>query len=643
MVYAETVRERRLEGRSAGNSSMPFGATVLPDDRGVQFRLWAPTAQTVELLIDERAYPLQADPKGWFSAIVPEAHAGILYQYRINQTITVPDPASRCQPQDVHGPSQVIDPARFQWRDVAWNGCPWETVILYELHVGTFTPEGTFKALQEKLDYLLELGVTAIELMPIAECPGVRNWGYDGVLPFAPENRYGTPDDLKALIQAAHEKGLMVFLDVVYNHFGPEGNYLHTYAESFFTDKYDTPWGAAIHFEGAPEVRDFFIWNAIYWVNEYHFDGLRFDAVHAIRDASAKHFLTELAERVRAAVSPARQIHLVLENDDNLSRFLTGKTEGHDAETPVKSGFNAQWNDDFHHAFHVLLTGEQGGYYADYAKQTSARPAIAHLARCLTEGFAYQGEASPYRHQEIRGEKSRHLPLSAFVNFLQNHDQIGNRAFGERLSVLAPPQAMRAALTVLLLQPAVPMLFMGEEWQTRQPFQFFCDFGPELAPLVREGRRKEFARFPAFSDPANRERIPDPGALSTFRNSALDWESLDIPSHAAWFEWCKQRIATRKQAILPRLLRAGSGENMKRGYELFESTGLLAWWRFSDGETLLLAANLGAEPLTFRTSEHHNLVKLRDAELLFESEPAAFDRLCADRLPEWSAVWLIVP
>ncbi len=415
---------------------------------------------------------------------------------------------SRFQPDDVHGASEVIDPSAYAWKHPGWCGRPWEDAVFYELHVGTFSPEGTYGGVADRLRYLKDLGVTAVELMPVADFPGARNWGYDGVAIFAPDSIYGRPEELKALVDAAHELEMMIFLDVVYNHFGPEGNYLHAFAKRFFNPDRHTPWGAAINFDGEDSrpVRDFFINNALYWLEEYRFDGLRFDAVHAIEDTSKPDILTELAETVHSRVDSRRHVHLVLENDKNESRYL-----GRDGALRPRH-YVAQWNDDVHHAYHVVVTGEGGGYYKDYADRPGE-----HLARCLTEGFAYQGDPSPFREGEIRGEPSAGLPATAFVSFIQNHDQIGNRAFGERINMLAPAEAMRAATTILCLAPAPPMLFMGQEWASSRPFLFFCNLGPELVEPVREGRRKEFASFPEFSDPKARERIPDPNAETDLR------------------------------------------------------------------------------------------------------------------------------
>lgn len=603
---------------------MPFGAQILPERHGTRFQLWAPSAENVDLVIEDQFFQMQAAGEGWFSLITPEAGHGTLYQFLIDGKLHVPDPASRFQPRDVHGPSQVIDPGRFEWRDGDWRGRPWEEVVLYELHTGTFSPEGTFKGIEKKLDHFVELGVTAIELMPISDFPGSRNWGYDGVLHFAPDNSYGTPDELKELVQAAHAKGLMVFLDVVYNHFGPEGNYLHAYAKDFFTDRYSTPWGAAINFEGLLPVREFFIENALYWLKEYHLDGLRFDAVHAIYDESERHFLNQLAETVRARMAetePGRHIHLVLENDDNNATYLTGDK---------RNVFNAQWNDDFHHAMHVITSGDAGGYYADYAEGTSAKPAVAHVGRCLTEGYAYQGDASPYRGGKLRGESSAHLSPTAFVNFLQNHDQIGNRAFGDRLIRLADTRALKAALEVLLLAPSIPMIYMGEEWETEKPFLFFCDFSDELAPLVTEGRRKEFAQFPEFSDPETRERIPDPAAVKTFQDSCLDWDELKQPKHRQWFAFYQQLLAVRKEQIIPRLpeLVPEAGAHT---FEIYGHTAIHVQWKFRNGESLALIANLGPEPVSIHA-------KPDVIATIYASEPGLETGL--ERWPAWSVCWM---
>ncbi len=554
---------------------MPFGAELRPD--GVAFRLWAPAQPTAHVVVDGVERPLERREDGWFERVVAEARAGSRYAFAFPGTdLRVPDPASRFQPESAHGPSLVVDPSAYAWRETNWRGRPWHEAVVYELHLGTFTPEGTCAAAAARLPELAALGVTAVELMPVAQPAGGRNWGYDGVLPFAPQRAYGSPDELKALVDAAHALGLSVLLDVVYNHFGPEGNYLHLFAGDFFTERHHTPWGAAINVDGerSATVREFFIQNALYWLREYRFDGLRLDAVHEIRDDSPRPFLDELAARVRAAVEPDRHVHLVLENDANAAGLL--------------DRYDAQWNDDAHHAFHVLTTGERDGYYRDYADAPAK-----HLARALAEGFAYQGEPSLHRGGAARGEPSAGLSSTAFVDFLQNHDQIGNRAFGERISALAPPEALAAASAVLLLAPAIPLLFMGEEWAASTPFLFFSDFGPELAAAVTAGRRKEFAAWPAFSDPATRERIPDPQAPATMRASVLRWDERAEAPHAAALALHRELLALRARAIVPHLASGAYGE----GWETFGGTALVVRWRFGDGARLALIANLGAAPV----------------------------------------------
>jgi maltooligosyltrehalose trehalohydrolase len=560
---------------------MPFGAELLAGG-GVRFRLWAPALSAVSLHVDDLPdRPMAAAGGGWFEAVAVEAGAGSHYAYRLPDGGTVPDPASRRQPADVHGPSEVVDPEAFVWTDAQWHGRPFEEAVFYELHVGTFTPAGTFDGVVAELDRLARLGVTAIELMPLAEFPGRRGWGYDGVYPFAPEASYGTPDALKRLVCAAHARGLMVFVDVVYNHFGPEGNYLARYAPAFFTSQHETPWGAAIDFAGAQArtVRDFFIHNALYWLEEFHADGLRLDAVHAIHDASRPHVLEELAETVQRRLGVERRVHLVLENDGNEARYLARASDGR------PRWYAAQWNDDAHHALHVLLTGERTGYYADYADQPAAR-----LGRALGEGFGYQGEPSPFRGGAARGEPSTHLPPTAFVTFLQNHDQVGNRALGDRLAALAPPRALRAAMALLLLAPSPPLLFMGEEWGARTPFPFFCDLGPALAPLVREGRRREFAHDPAFRD--NLERVPDPTAEATMAAAVLHPGERRTPRARRWTHLVRALLEVRRREIVPRLRGSGDGR-----FEPLGAKAVALRWRLGDGTTLATVANLDARAL----------------------------------------------
>ncbi|MFL6648926.1 MAG: malto-oligosyltrehalose trehalohydrolase [Sulfurifustaceae bacterium] len=598
---------------------MPFGAEAL-DNGTVRFRLWAPGAQAVELCFvgagAEARFAMTRQAEGWFET-VQAVRAGSRYHYRMGGDRGVPDPASRFQPEDVHGPSQVIDPRTYVWSDSAWRGRPWEEVVLYELHVGSFTAEGTYAGLERKLEYLRALGVTAVELMPLADFPGQRSWGYDGVLPYAPDAQYGRPDDLKRLIDKAHALGLMVFLDVVYNHFGPEGNYLSQYAPAFFTDRHHTPWGQAINFDGpgSRTVRDYYIHNALYWLEEYHFDGLRFDAVHAIRDDSTPDILMELADAVARGPGRERHVHLVLENDDNLARYLKPDANG-------RRPYDGQWNDDIHHAMHVLATAESAGYYADYADAP-----LEHLGRCLAEGFAYQGDASAFRHGEPRGEPSVDVAPTAFVSFLQNHDQIGNRAFGERITRLAPPERVRALSAIFLLAPSPPMLFMGQEWATERPFPFFCDFGPELAQAVTEGRRKEFARFPEFSDPQARERIPDPNDPATFAQAVLDWDAVERDASADWLAWHCEVLRVRHAEIVPRLAQLASGAGR---YALLKERGLQVEWMLQEGGVLRLLANLSDVPLAVPTPS---------GRIIYKYSPAAAEPWSGGQLPPWAVVW----
>lgn len=563
---------------------MPFGAEPAGGNR-TRFRLWAPTARTVELVLGDARAPFAMPDigEGW-RELVLEAPAGTRYRYRIDGELEVPDPASRCNSDDVHGASEVVSPEAFEWPDDSWQGRPWEEAVIYELHVGTFSSEGTFAGVEARLDYLARLGVTAIELMPVADFPGKRGWGYDGVLPFAPDTAYGRPEDLKRLVAAAHARGLMMFLDVVYNHFGPDGNYLHVYAKRFFTERHHTPWGAAINFDdaGSRAVREFFIHNALYWIQEFHFDGLRFDAVHAIADDSTPDIIVELAERVRRGPGTAREVHLVLENDKNQARYLVRSEAGR------PRWHTAQWNDDIHHAFHVLLTGEADGYYSDYAK----RPAW-YLGRCLAEGFAQQGDISEYREGFARGEPSAHLPPAAFVSFIQTHDQVGNRAFGERLSMLVQEAPLRAATVAWLLAPSPPMLFMGEEFGAITPFLFFCDFGPDLAAAVTTGRRREFARFERFSEPAAQAAIPDPNAPDTFARSKLDWSCIRREPHARWLDFYRDLLTLRRKRVAPHLF----GTSGHAGhFDVLSDGALVVRWQLGDGSRLTLYLNLAAAP-----------------------------------------------
>jgi malto-oligosyltrehalose trehalohydrolase len=592
---------------------MPFGAAAAGDGP-VRFRLWAPAADRVGLVVGEggarRTIPMEAMRDGWHGARVAGLAPGTTYAFRVDGGEPVPDPASRFQPADVNGPSAIVDPRAFEWPDDDWRGRPWHEAVLYELHIGTFTPEGTFAAAEARLDHLVRLGITALEVMPVADFAGRRNWGYDGALPFAPDAAYGTPEDFKRFVAACHARGLMVLLDVVYNHFGPEGNHLHRYAPQFFNPAHQTPWGAAINFDGerARPVRDFFVHNALYWIEEFHLDGLRLDAVHAIADDSPTHIVTEIARAIAEGPGRERPVHLVLENERNQARFLEGRWRA-----------SAQWNDDWHHAAHVLATGETDGYYRDYA----ARPAM-HLGRALAEGFAWQGEPSPHHHGEARGEPSAGLAPLAFVPFLQNHDQVGNRALGERLAALADPRALRLVTAALLLAPAIPLVFMGEEFAASTPFLFFCDFHGELAAAVRDGRRREFAAFERFRDPAARDRIPDPGAEDTFRASKLAWEEARHGEHAAMLALYRELLRIRFARIVPHL----AGDRFAARFALHGDAGLAVDWTLGDGARLHLRGN-------FSESEAHGIAPAPGA--LLHSEGGARD----GRFPAWSGAWTL--
>jgi maltooligosyltrehalose trehalohydrolase len=584
-------------------STSRFGPQL--DAGAVTFRLWAPNATKVELLLDG---PQAMAPvgSGWFERDVRGAQAGALYQFRIDGELTVPDPASHFQPRDVQGPSEVVSHA-YSWRCAEWRGRPWNEAVILELHVGTFTREGTFRAIIDKLDDIAATGITAIELMPLADFSGNRNWGYDGVLLFAPDSAYGRPEDLKALIDAAHERGLMVFLDVVYNHFGPEGNYLPRLAPDFFTSRHTTPWGDAIDYR-VSEVRAFAVENALHWLEHYRFDGLRLDAVHAIVEAGDPPVLQDISKAVgKLAQETGRTIHLVLENDDNTASLLD-PLEGRPA-----GRYRAQWNDDYHHAWHVLLTGESGGYYGDYVQ--NPRSAII---RSLCSGFIYQGERSPHRKGRARGEPSGHLPPTAFVNFLQNHDQIGNRAYGDRLTSLAQAESLEAALCITLLAPAIPLLFMGEEWGTRHPFPFFCDFSGDLADAVRRGRKAEFEA--QFSGLSHTDEPPDPLTEETFRSAVLDWSEREQKPYAGRYALVRNLLAARRRCIVPMLATISGGEARQSGVEIVHVA-----WPLDAARTLNLIANLSDSECAAPT---HSEI----AEMIWGGA-------VPPRLPPWSVFW----
>jgi malto-oligosyltrehalose trehalohydrolase len=599
-----------MQGGMRRQQALLHGAECLPEG-GVRFRLWAPAHKNVMLDLDGQPKLMRPADGGWHNLDIPTAGAGSKYLFVLPDGTKVPDPASRFQPEDVHGPSEVIDPTAHDWLDSDWKGRPWHEAVVYELHVGAFTLDGTFRAAMERLDYLVDLGVTAIEIMPVSDFPGGRNWGYDGVLPYAPDSSYGRPEDFKAFVQAAHARGVMVILDVVYNHFGPDGNFLPAYAPQFFTDRHKTPWGAAINYDGehSKPVREFVIQNALYWITEFNLDGLRLDAVHAIMDDGPKHLLDELAEQVRSGAG--RPVHLILENEENQASRLARRADGE----PLT--YSAQWNDDVHHVLHVAATGEDKGYYVEYLGDTEK------LGRALAEGFAFQGQMMAYRG-ENRGEPSAQLPSRAFVTFIQNHDQVGNRAFGDRISDFAPALAVRAIAAVYLLLPQVPMIFMGEEWAAKQPFPFFCDFDGDLADAVRKGRREEFAKFPEFQDEEMRERIPDPQAPETFASAKLDWADLERDAHAETLAWYREILDVRKREITPLIPHIGGYAGQ---FEVVGPDVVTVSWNLDNGKRFLrLEANLSARPVSFELAPSDKLIWLEGA-------------LAETGLAPWSVRW----
>ncbi len=500
-------------------------------DQGVHYRTWCKHDRADVLIVDAagkiiRAIPLLAEGDGYFSALDVAGRAGDLYQYRLDDSQGWPDPASRWQPAGVHGASMVIDPVAYEWQEKNWNAPPFSQLVIYEVHLGTFTPEGTFRSAIARLDHLVSLGVNAIELMPVADFPGARNWGYDGVMLYAPARCYGHPDDLRALVDAAHARGLAVILDVVYNHFGPDGNYVGVYHGDYFDPAGHTPWGAALNY-AAPAVRAFFLENAPYWRREFRIDGFRLDATHEIADKSARHLLAEIAAEVRSLGG-----FVIAEDERNEPALL---------RLPERGGFGLDgvWSDDFHHVVHVMLTGEREGYYENFDGTPH------ELAETLTHGWLFRGQKQRSTG-EPRGGDSADFSPDQFVFCISNHDQVGNRALGERLGHLIAPAAYRAVSALLCLVPQMPLIFQGQEWSASTPFQFFTDHNPELGRLVTEGRRREFQKFAAFRDPAIRETIPDPQAATTFENSKLRWTELDQPAHAGVHLLYRECLALRQ-------------------------------------------------------------------------------------------------
>ncbi|MBU9836526.1 malto-oligosyltrehalose trehalohydrolase [Rahnella sp. L72c] len=539
----------------------------------VLFRVWAPGQDKMTLRLSGENKDMLPKENGWFEFVATGVSPGEEYQFILADGLPIPDPASRAQLADVNGPSLVTSSSGYTWQNLDWKGRPWEETVIYEMHIGTFTPEGTFSAAQEKLAWLAETGITMIEVLPLSQFGGNRGWGYDGVLLYAPHSAYGSPDDFKAFVDAAHGVGISVVLDIVLNHFGPEGNYLPLLAPDFFDPQRTTAWGAGINYRNEA-ARCYIAQAPLYWLKEYRLDGLRFDAIDQMKDTSSPHILIEIAERIREEITD-RPVHLTTEDSRNVI-FLHPRNA--DGNVPL---FTAEWNDDFHNAIHVLSTGETHAYYQDFAQNPEKL-----AARALAEGFAYQGEKSP-QTGEPRGAVSRRQPPVAFVDFIQNHDQIGNRAHGDRLITLAGAERTRVLLAALLLSPHIPLLFMGEEYGETRPFLFFTDFEGELAQAVREGRAREFEGHSDYGS----ETVPDPNALSTFENSKLDWQKLTHPEGKNALALTRKLLALRQKHIVP-LLTPAKGEV---GQIVGTSAGFLAVkWVFPRG-TLSLVLNVGED------------------------------------------------
>jgi len=539
------------------------------------FRVWAPRASTVELVLGAGPrHPLAGpDDRGWFEVDVEGAGPGDDYAYSLDGGDPRPDPRSNWQPAGVHGPSRLVDHSAFEWTDGGWQGGgPLAEAVVYELHVGTFSPEETYEGAIAKLDHLVDLGVTAVELLPVVEYPGRWGWGYDGVDLYAPNSGDGGPEGLKRLVDACHARGLSVIFDVVYNHLGPAGNYLGEYGP-YFTDRYGTPWGEAVNLDGrdSDPVRAFVLDNALMWLRDYHADGLRLDAVHAIVDTSATHILEELAVRVdELEASGGRSKFLIAESDLNDPRTVRERELG-------GHGMDAQWSDDFHHALHALLTGEQAGYYSEFGT-------VCQLAKALRQAFVFDGCYSPHRRRR-HGRTPTGLPATRFLGYLQNHDQVGNRAAGERTSMLLSDGLLKVAAALVVLGPSVPMLFQGEEWGASTPFLYFTDHeDPELGRAVTEGRRREFASF--GWDPTD---VPDPQDPETFRRSKLDWAEIDRPPHADVLDWHRRLIALRRSTPA---LTDGRFDDVEVA---FDKAG--AWLAYSHGP-VTVACNFGTEEAT---------------------------------------------
>ncbi|MEF2070525.1 malto-oligosyltrehalose trehalohydrolase [Consotaella aegiceratis] len=598
---------------------------TLLGDNGTRFRLWAPGAKSIELAVAGQSgldfLAMIRNDGGWWQTTTDAVAVGGGYGFRVNGDLVVPDPAARAQIGDVHGLSKLVDPKAYRWKSGDWAGRPWEDAVFYELHTGTFTPEGTFEAIIGKLDYLKKTGITAIELMPVAQFSGKRGWGYDCVCLYCPHEVYGGVEGLKRLVDAAHERGLMVFLDVVYNHFGPDGNYIGSYTPEFFHNEVHTAWGAAIAYDEKP-VRDFMIENALFWLEEYRIDGLRLDAIDSIEDVTDEPLVRELAAAVRERIT-GRHVHLTSEDARNITWHVERDDDGRPRYV------SGEWNDDFHHTAHAIATKESEGYYQDYS-----RGAVRQMARALAEGFVYQGQHSPHRDKDV-GFPSSHLPPTAFVNFIQNHDQIGNRAFGERLTDLASRRIVAVLQSILLLAPQIPLMFMGEEYGETNPFCFFTDFHGELGDLVREGRRAEFKHFAAFHSPESRKLIPDPNDPETYNQCKIDWTTHGRSTYRRRLDLVTRLLTIRRERIVPLLKGVGGSIG---SYHVDNDTDAFAvTWHLADHATLHLFANLDDEPW----SVPHDVTPqdLHEGEVLFDHEPGAADSLAKGELPGPSVVF----
>jgi maltooligosyltrehalose trehalohydrolase len=508
---------------------LPLSAQMQGDK--IRFRVWAEKPQTVEVVLFEgekeiAAHPLQVDEDKYWVTLLDNLGAGTQYMYRLDGKTLRPDPVSRYQPKGVHGVSEVIQACKFKWTDANWRGIPASKIVLYEAHVGTFTPEGTFNSFMAKLDYLKDLGVNTIEIMPLSAFPGERGWGYDGVYPFAPAQCYGHPDDFKKLIDEAHKRGLAIILDVVYNHFGPDGCYLRDYSQEYFTKAYSTPWGEGINF-AHPQVRYFFVQNALYWAHEFHLDGFRLDATHAIQDDSPVHILAEIQQAVQSSLPPERHFVIYAEDNRNEVRLIEKVENG-------GYGLQGLWGDDYHHQIRVALAKDHEGYYKDFTGTSQ------DIAATINKGWFYEGQFSEFEGKP-RGTPAAGFAPDHFVHFIQNHDQIGNRAVGDRLNHNITPAEYRAAAALLLLGAYPPMLFQGQEWAASAPFQYFTDHNPELGKLVTEGRRAEFAHFASFKG----ETVPDPQAETTFLNSKLKWDEITQPPFSQVLQLHKDLLKLR--------------------------------------------------------------------------------------------------